>query len=119
MLEWPVRSWLLSHGDIWNTCHENQFDSVPVLPCYLFGPRSCPRILHNSHSRTNISFSDALDADNYGGVATSDAVAGLAYHFSGHDYLDVPGLDVSPRAFPELTVGAWVKVGRADRTRSC
>ena len=37
-------------------------------------------------------------------------MAGLAYYFSGHDYLDIPGLDVSPRAFPELTVGAWVKV---------
>lgn len=64
-------------------------------------------LLGNSHSRT---FSDSLDASNYGGIATSDAVAGLAYYFSGHDYLDVPGLDVSPRAFPELTIGAWVKV---------
>lgn len=54
--------------------------------------------------------SDALHADNHGGVATSEAVAGLAYYFSGHDFLDIPGLDISPRAFPELTIGAWVKV---------
>lgn len=40
-------------------------------------------------------------------------MAGLAYRFSGHDHLDVPGLDVSPRAFAELTVGAWVKVNKA------
>lgn len=54
--------------------------------------------------------SNALDAKNHGGVPTSDAVAGLAYYLSGHDYLDVPGLDVSPRFFPRLTFGAWVKV---------
>lgn len=53
---------------------------------------------------------NALDAKNYGGVPSSEAVAGLSYYLSGHDYLDVPGLDVSPRSFPRLTFGAWVKV---------
>lgn len=51
-----------------------------------------------------------LDAQNHGAVPTSEAVAGLAYYFSGHDYLDMPGIDVSPRAFPQVTIGAWVKV---------
>lgn len=62
------------------------------------------------HIRILFSLSDALDADNHGGVSTSEAIAGLAHYCSGHDYLDVPGLDVSPRAFPRLTIGAWVKV---------
>ena len=54
--------------------------------------------------------SNTLDAENHGAVFTGDAVAGLAYYFSGHDYLDVPDLDVSPRIFPQITFGAWVKV---------
>lgn len=84
---------------------------IPVLPLAL-DLHQCPGLPPTLSLSRKIPtfFSDALDAKNSGGVATSDAVAGLAYYFSGHDYLDIPGLDVSPRAFPKLTVGAWVKV---------
>lgn len=58
----------------------------------------------------NYSHSDALDASNQGAIPTSEAVEGLGYYLSGHDFLDIPGLDISPTAFPQLTVGAWVKV---------
>lgn len=58
--------------------------------------------------------SDALDAKNRGGVSTSDAVAGLAYHLNGHNYLDIPGLEINPQSFPRLTMGAWVKVSTGD-----
>lgn len=72
-------------------------------------PSPSPRPVFLRIHRLNI-YSYIFDANNHGGLPTSDAVAGLAYYFSGHDYLDVPGLDISPRAFPQLTVGAWVKV---------
>lgn len=75
----------------------------------LFRPLTASNELSQSE-KTLPPLSHALDADNYGATPTSEAVEGLAYYFSGHDYLEVTGLDISPRAFPKLTLGAWVKV---------
>ena len=38
-----------------------------------------------------------------------DGIEGGCYYLDGGAYIAIKGLDISPKAFPRLTIGAWVR----------